>query len=363
MGEFYPPKNKPLKFLPDMLVCMKIVSMENFWSNKKVFVTGANGFLGSHLTKALVEKGAQTFVLIYEDSPGSIFDEENLSEKTQVIHGDIRDLDLIIKILKENQIDTIFHLAAQPIVDHAIDDPLETFEVNIQGTWNILEVAKTNHKIERVIIASSDKAYGRHDILPYEEHTHALKGSFPYEVSKTCADLIGQSYHKTFNLPVCITRCVNLYGPGDLKMNRIVPNTIKCFYYNEPPIIRDTSESLRDYIFIEDAVDGYLRLAERMGKEIHGHAFNFSINAPLSVLEVITIIGREMKKNIEPKIIKTKGFEILHQYASYKKARNVLEWWPKHNFLEGIRKTIPWYTNYFEKLNKNNNSPEKVYEV
>ncbi|TSA45668.1 NAD-dependent epimerase/dehydratase family protein [bacterium] len=327
-------------------------NLDSFWKDKKVFVTGANGFLGSHLTKALVEKGAGVFTLIYEDNPGLIFDEENLSAKTRTIRGDVRDLNLIEKILNENEIDTIFHLAAQAIVDHAVDDPLETFEVNIQGTWNILEAAKKFGKIERVIIASSDKAYGHHDFLPYRENTHPLKGIYPYEVSKSCADLIGQSYHRTFGLPVCITRCTNLYGPGDSKMNRIVPNTIKCFHYNEPPIIRDTSESLRDYLFVEDAVDGYLKLAEKMSEGIHGHAFNLSVNTPLSILEVITAIAREMNKQIEPKIIKTKGFEILNQYASYEKARNVLGWKPKHSFLEGIKKTIPWYINYLENSGK-----------
>ncbi len=326
--------------------------MNNFWGAKKVFVTGANGFLGSHLTKALVENGAQVFALIYEDNPGAIFDEEDLAAKTNVIRGDIRNLSLIEKILQDNHVDTIFHLAAQPIVDQAVDDPLETFEINIQGTWNILEAAKKSQSVERIIVASSDKAYGHHDILPYQEHTHSLKGIYPYEVSKSCADLISQSYYRTFKLPICITRCVNLYGPGDLKMNRIMPNTIRHLYYNEPPIIRDTSESLRDYIFIDDAVHGYLQLAEKMNKEIHGHAFNFAANSPLSVLEVIHIISREMGKHIEPKVV-TAGFDILHQYASYEKARNVLGWKPNTTFLEGIRKTIPWYINYLDILEKN----------
>ena len=325
--------------------------MDNFWKGKKVFITGANGFLGSYITKALVGKNAQVFSLIYDDNPGSIFDEEGLWDKTRIIRGDVRNLNLMGKVLKENQIDTIFHLAAQPIVNQSVDDPLETFEINIQGTWNILEAAKKSNKIERVIVASSDKAYGHHDMLPYREHTHSLKGIYPYEVSKSCADLISQSYYRTFKLPVCITRCVNLYGPGDLKMNRIMPNTIKRLYYNEPPVIRDTSESLRDYVFIEDAAQGYLKLAEKMNPEIHGHAFNFAANSPLSVLEVINLISREMNKKIEPKII-TGGFDILHQYASYEKAKNVLGWMPKYGFLEGIKKTIPWYVNYFDKLGK-----------
>src|SRR3989344_2044605 len=322
--------------------------MTNFWSEKKVFVTGANGFLGSHLTKALMEKGARVSVLIHEDNPGSIFDQENLSAGTRVVRGDVRNLLLIEKVLRDHRINTVFQLAAQPIVDQAVDDPLETFEINIQGTWNVLEAAKKNGHVERIIVASSDKAYGHHDTLPYQEHIHPLRGIYPYEVSKSCADLISQSYFRTFQLPVCITRCVNIYGPGDLKTNRIVQNTIKCLYSNAPPIIRDTSASLRDYIFVDDAVGGYITLAEKMDKKIYGHAFNFSTGTPLSVLEIIAIISREMGKNIQPQIVKTKGFDILNQYASHEKSKNVLAWEPKHDFLKGIRKTIPWYIRYFD---------------
>ena len=176
--------------------------MHNFWTDKKVLITGANGLLGSHLTKALVARGVKPYILLYDENPGSIFDEEHLATKSHCIPGDIRNLVLIKKILKDYEIDTIFHLAAQPIVDHAVDDPLETFEVNIQGTWNILEAAKLHPKtIKRVIVASSDKAYGHHDTLPYRENIHPLKGVFPYEVSKSCADLISQSYFRTFQVP------------------------------------------------------------------------------------------------------------------------------------------------------------------
>lgn len=322
----------------------------NFWQNKQVLVTGANGFLGSHLTKSLIEKGSEPVVLIYESNPSGLFDRENLSAKTRVIYGDIRNFDSIVRILKEFKIDTVFHLAAQAIVDQAVDDPIETLEVNIQGTWNVLEAARKNGKVERIIVASSDKAYGHHDVLPYEEHVHALKGIYPYEVSKTCSDLISQSYYKTFDLPVCITRCTNLYGPGDLKMNRIVPNTIRLLYNNQPPILRDTGESLRDYLFITDAVGGYLRLAEKMGKDTHGHAFNFATNTPLSASEAVATISNEMGKNIKPAIVETMKFEISSQYASYDKSKNILGWQPSHVFGEGIKKTIPWYLDHLKNV-------------
>ena len=324
--------------------------MKNFWQNKKVFVTGANGFLGSHLTKSLIKYGLEPVVLIYEDNPAGLFEKENLSAKTQVVRGDVRNFKLMSEILRDFKIDTIFHLAAQSIVDQAVDAPIETLEVNIQGTWNILESARKSSSVERVIMASSDKAYGHHDTLPYEEHVHALKGIYPYEVSKTCADLIGQSYHRTFNLPVCITRCTNLYGPGDLKMNRIVPNTIQLLYQNKPPILRDTGESLRDYLFIDDAVEGYLKLAEKMNKNLHGHAFNFATNTPLSASEAVATISNEMGKNIKPAIVETMKFEISSQYASYDKAKNFLGWQPSHAFGEGIKKTVPWYEEHLKNV-------------
>ena len=323
--------------------------MSNFWQNKRVFITGSNGFLGAHLTKSLIKKGIRPFVLIFEENPGGIFEEERLADSVNVIRGDVRNLKLIEQIVKENRIDTIFHLAAQAIVDQAVDDPLETFDTNIGGTVNILEAAKKIKGVERIIVASSDKAYGHHDVLPYEEHSHALKGIYPYEVSKTCADLISQSYWKTFNLPVCITRCANLYGPGDLKMNRIVPNTIQRLHRNQAPIIRDNPDSVRDYLYVEDAVDGYLKLAEEMKSHFFGHAFNFSTNKPLGIKEVISLISQAMDKMITPEIIKTQGFEIGRQYASYQKAEKFLGWKPRHDFLEGIKKTLSWYIQYLQK--------------
>lgn len=328
---------------------VQTIKMSDFWKNRQILITGANGFLGSHLTKNLIKKGIRPFVLIFEKNPGGIFDEERLENKTQVIEGDIRDLKFIQKILKENKIDAVFHLAAQSIVNQSTHDPLETFETNVRGTWNILEACRNLGTVEKIIVSSSDKAYGHHNILPYEEHTHHLDGVYPYEVSKTCADLIARSYWRTFNLPVCITRCTNLYGPGDLKFNRIVPNTIRLLYKHQSPVIRDDQDAVRDYLYIEDAVEAYIRLMEIMNKEIFGHAFNFSTNLPLSTREAIALISKEMRENIAPKVIQTEGFEIKNQYASYGKAQKFLQWKPKHTFAEGIRKTIPWYIKYLRK--------------
>ena len=322
--------------------------MGTFWKNKHVFITGGNGFLGSHVVKELVKAGAHPVVLVYEENPGGVFEKEKLSEYTTIVRGDVRNLALLEELLRWHNIDTVLHLAAQAIVDQAIDDPLATFEVNIQGTWNILEACKRNPRIQRIVVASSDKAYGNHDNLPYGEHTHHLKAAYPYEVSKAAADLITQTFHKTFGLPVVITRSSNLYGPGDMKMNRLVPQTISQLYAGNAPIIRDTGSSLRDYLYVGDAAEAYRLLAEQMDKSMHGEAFNFSTNRPLSVAEVIKSISREMKKDIAPLVVQTHGMEIRHQYASYDKAERILGWRPKHDFVAGIRKTISWYVRHFE---------------
>lgn len=320
--------------------------MENFWKNKKVFVTGGNGFLGSHLISDLVNKGVRPVVLVYEDNPGGIFEQKNFADRTEVVRGDVCDLPLIERVLHEYDIDLVFHLAAQAIVDQALEDPLATFEANIKGTWNVLEAVKKNPAVKKVIVASSDKAYGEHGTLPYDESGHSLKGTYPYEVSKVCADLISYSFYKAFNLPVTITRCGNLYGPGDLKMNRIVPRTISQLHQNLPPVIRDTGESLRDYLYVGDAAEAYITLAEKMDERFFGEAFNFSTNAPLSVAEAIRAISAEMGKDIEPVVIQTHGMEIRHQYASFDKAKKMLGWKPRHNFTQGLQKTIPWYVEH-----------------
>lgn len=324
--------------------------MEDYWKNKRVLVTGGNGFLGSHVVKRLIAKGVRPFALLYDENPGSIFEQENLAEKSNVIHGDIRNLPFMKELLLQHKINVIFHLAAQAIVEQAVDDPLGTFETNIRGTWNVLEAARTNGNVEKIVVSSSDKAYGQHEDLPYREDVHQLRVGYPYEVSKSCADMICQSYFKTYGLPVCITRCTNLYGPGDLQFNRIVPNTIKQLYFGNPPLIRDTGASLRDYLFIEDAVEGYLKLAEKMDKTMYGQPFNLSTNKPLSVADAITIIAKESNKNIKPLVVKTKGFEIRNQYSSYDKAKRLLGWEPKYDFAAGLRKTIPWYNSYLQNV-------------
>ena len=320
-----------------------------YWKNKNVFVTGCTGLLGSWLVKDLVEKGANVTGLIRDWVPKSNLILQDSINKINTVRGDINDYFLMERILNEYEIDTIFHLAAQTIVSIANRNPMSTFETNIKGTWNILEACRRNPTVERVIVASSDKAYGEHEILPYTEDA-PLKGSHPYDVSKSCADLLAFTYHNTYELPVCITRCGNFYGGGDLNYNRIVPGTIRSILLGERPIIRSDGTFIRDYIYIRDAVNAYLFLAEKMDElDIHGDAFNFSNEIQLTVLELTNyILGIMDRTDLEPVILnETKG-EIKHQYLSAAKAKDILGWNPTYTVDEGLKETIDWYKEFFK---------------
>lgn len=318
----------------------------NFWKDKRVFVTGATGFLGSYLTKELVNHGASVTVLIRDHIPKSNFYKLNEFDKTNIIYGNLENIKVLERALGEYEIEYVFHLAAQAIVGVANRNPISTFETNIKGTWNLLEASRKSPLIEGIIVASSDKAYGDQVILPYNEDM-PLQGQHPYDVSKSCADLIAQSYYKTFSLPVCITRCGNLYGGGDLNYNRIIPQTIKSILNDEAPIIRSDGSFIRDYFYVEDAVDAYLKLAEKMGElSLYGEAFNFSNEIQLTVLEIVNKIIIEMGSKKDPIILNEGNNEIKHQYLSAEKARNLLGWRPRYGIDEGIKRTIQWYKEY-----------------
>ena len=321
----------------------------SYWKNKNVFVTGCTGLLGAWLVKDLVEKGANVTGLIRDWVPKSNLILQDSINKINTVRGDINDYFLMERILNEYEIYTVFHLAAQTIVSIANRNPMSTFETNIKGTWNILEACRRNPTVERVIVASSDKAYGEHEILPYTEDA-PLKGSHPYDVSKSCADLLAFTYHNTYELPVCITRCGNFYGGGDLNYNRIVPGTIRSILLSERPIIRSDGKFIRDYIYIRDAVNAYLFLAEKMDElDIHGEAFNFSNEIQLTVLELTNDILRIMDRiDLEPIILNGVKGEIKHQYLSAAKAKNILGWNPTYTVEEGLKETIDWYKEFFK---------------
>jgi len=318
----------------------------NICKNKVIFVTGANGFLGSHLVKRSLAHQSKVIALIKEDIPLSLFELEGMVKKVKVYHGDLSNDKLINSIFKNNKIDVCFHIAAQAIVGIANKSPLGTFRANIEGTWNILEAARV-FGVAAMVVASSDKAYGEHKVLPYREDA-PLIALHPYDASKSCADILSRTYAHTYKLPVAVTRCANIYGPGDLNFSRIIPDTCRAAIRGDDPIIRSDGTPLRDYTFVEDIVDAYFILAASLlKKEINfGEAFNFGTGRPISVIKLVKmIIEISGKRELAPKILsraKIKG-EIDRQYLSSAKARRVLGWKPKHSFKKGLEITYKWY--------------------
>ena len=299
--------------------------------------------------KELIDRGANVTGLVRETVPKSNLYQGEQVKQMNIVHGALEDLDVIERALGEYEIDTVFHLAAQAIVGVANRNPISTFEANILGTWNILEACRRHPLIKRVIVASSDKAYGDQPVLPYDENM-PLQGKHPYDVSKSCADLLSHTYFNTYGLPVCITRCGNLYGGGDLNFNRIIPQTIQLVLNGEAPEIRSDGTFIRDYFYIEDAVEAYLLLAEKMEElNLAGEAFNFSNEIQLTVLELVEKILKAMDSDLKPKVLNQGSHEIKHQYLSAEKARKLLNWTPAHTIDEGLEKTIEWYKAFFQK--------------
>jgi CDP-glucose 4,6-dehydratase len=320
----------------------------NFWQNRAVFVTGAAGLLGSHLCAALAVRGANIVGLVRDRAAFSPLQNLGVAEKMTLVFGDIRDQSLIERILNNYEIQTVFHLAAQAIVGAANRNPVETFDSNIKGTWTILEAARRTPDSPQVLMASSDKAYGAHDHLPYTEEA-PLQGRHPYDVSKSCADLIAQSYAHTYRLPIAIARCGNLFGPADLHWNRLVPGTMRAILENTPPLIRSDGTMTRDYLFVEDGASAYLSLAENLARDenLRGQAFNFGNNAPLSVLEMVQkIIKIANRDDLEPRILNEAGNEIPAQYLDSSRAQKMLGWQPRFSLEDGLQKTLGWYRKF-----------------
>ncbi|MFT9496064.1 GDP-mannose 4,6-dehydratase [Anaerosolibacter sp.] len=321
----------------------------DFWKGKNVLVTGCTGFLGSYLTKELENKGANVVGLVRDLIPNSNLYSDPKISNVCMVNGSLEDLEIIERALGEHEIDTVFHLAAQAIVGVANRNPISTFKANIMGTWNILEACRRSPLVKRVIVASSDKAYGDQEHLPYDEDM-PLQGNHPYDVSKSCADLLAQTYYHTYRLPVCITRCGNLYGGGDLNFNRIIPQTIKSVLDGKAPVIRSDGTFIRDYFYVEDAVSAYLLLAEKMESlNLQGEAFNFSNEIQINVKELVQKILDLMGSELKPIVLNKGENEIKHQYLSSKKAMESLNWYPNFNIEEGLIKTISWYKNFIEK--------------
>lgn len=318
-----------------------------FWRNRNVFVTGGTGLLGSWLVEELVRRGANVVGLVRDLVPRARLNWSGTVNRINVVRGPVEDYPLLERTLNEYEIETVFHLAAQTIVGTANRNPVSTFETNIQGTWNLLEACRRNPLVRQIVVASSDKAYGEQAKLPYDEST-PLEGRHPYDVSKSCVDLLCQAYFRTFGTPVCVTRCGNFYGGGDLNFNRIVPGTIRSVLFDEAPVIRSNGTLVRDYFYIEDAVGAYLMLAEKMaGLSINGEAYNFSNEIQVTVLDLTKKVLKLMKSNLKPQILDQAPHEIPHQYLSAKKARRQLGWKPLFTLEQGLKRTIAWYRGFF----------------
>ncbi len=322
---------------------------QTFWKNRTVLLTGATGLLGGWLLRRLFEAGADVVCLVRDWAPRSEAVRTGLLERVGTVRGDVRDQACLERVLGEYEVRTVFHLAAQTIVPIANRNPVSTFESNIGGTWSLLEACRRSPLVEQIVLASSDKAYGDHDRLPYQEDT-PLQGRHPYDVSKSCADLIARSYAQSFGLPVVVTRCGNFYGGGDLNWNRIVPGTIRSVHCGQNPVIRSDGSYVRDYLYVEDGAAAYMLLAEKLAADpgLRGEAFNFSNESQMTVLDLVNKILEVMRASgLEARIESSAANEIRHQYLSALKARRDLGWQPLFGLDEGLRKTVDWYREFF----------------
>ena len=321
-----------------------------FWPGRRVLVTGATGFIGGWLVERLLELGADVTALVMEADPLPRLPAPAL-DRVRLVSGSVEDSGVLARSVTGHGVQTVFHLAAQAIVTTARTHPVATFETNIRGTWTLLDTCRRfGDRVGEVVIASSDKAYGQSGKLPYTEGM-PLAGRHPYEVSKSCADLLAQCYHHSFGLPVAVARCGNVYGGGDLNWSRLIPGTIAALERGQRPVIRSDGRHIRDYIHVEDVVSAYIRLAEALHEgPARGEAFNFSTESRLTVLDVVdklrSLMGREQ---LEPVIRGTAVGEIAAQYLSAEKARSILQWNPRHDLDSGLPDTIAWYRAYFER--------------
>lgn len=318
-----------------------------FWRDRPTLVTGATGLVGSWTVRRLLALGADVVCLVRDWVPQSELVRGRLLDQVRVVRGDVRDQALVERVLGEYEIDTVLHLAAQTIVGIANRNPVSTFEANIQGTWAVLEACRRSPLVRQVVFASSDKAYGDAAVLPYDETT-PLRGAHPYDVSKSCADLIARSYAVTYGLPVVTTRCGNFYGGGDLNWNRIVPGTIRSVFRNERPVVRSDGEYVRDYFYVEDGAAAYTLLAEKLAadRSLAGEAFNFSNETRLTVNALVASILEAMKSALRPDVRNEAANEIREQVLDASKARRTLGWTPLFSLDQGLERTIAWYRDF-----------------
>jgi CDP-glucose 4,6-dehydratase len=314
-------------------------------SQRRVFVTGATGLVGSWLCRRLLDDGAHVVALVRDWDPQSEFIRSGDIQRCTVVSGCLEDHPTLVRAIADNEIDTVFHLGAQAIVGTALISPLATFESNIRGTYNLLEACRVHRElVARIVVASSDKAYGESAVLPYTEQMPA-NGRHPYDVSKSCADLLALTYAASYGLNIAVARCGNIYGGGDLNWSRIVPGTIRSVLEGRAPVLRSDGSFIRDYVYVEDVVDAYMALAEHAGRPgVRGEAFNFSPQRPLTVLEITRAVLAAMDRpDLEPVILDRAKAEIRDQYLDAAKASRILGWDPRYSLEEGLEATVAWY--------------------
>lgn len=311
-------------------------------------MTGGTGFLGGWLVRALLRAGAEVVALVRDEVPQSMIEREGLLARIIRVHGCVGDLALLRRAMCEYSVDTVFHLAAQALVGVAKLDPVGTLDVNVRGAWNLLEAAR-QAGVRQIVVASSDKAYGCAERLPNAE-SDPLQGKYPYDVSKSCADLICGMYAATYSLPVAVLRCANLFGGGDLNFSRLIPGVVRSALFGEKFLIRSDGRFVRDFLYVRDAAAGYLLVAESLAanRSLTGEAFNLSLGVRITVLEVVRkaleLMGRA---DLEPIVQNQASSEIREQYLAADKARRLLGWSPRYSLEEGLQETIDWYREYF----------------
>jgi CDP-glucose 4,6-dehydratase len=317
--------------------------MTNAWDSRRVLVTGATGIVGSHLCEKLVNLGAYVVALVRDDDPMSSFYRDGIFRRCSIVRGELQSFEACMRAVNGHDVDTVFHLGAQTLVETALRDPLETFESNLRGTYNLLEAARRIGIVKAFVVASSDKAYGNSDVLPYTEDM-PLVGRHPYDVSKSCTDLLSTCYSVSYDLPVTIARCGNIYGSGDLNWSRIVPGTIRSILSGQRPVLRSNGTNIRDYIYVADVVSAYIALAEQIDRPgVCGEAFNFSPESRVDVFGIVSAISSAMDSNLEPVVLNIATHEIKDQTLDSSKARQILGWGPEWSLDAALRETIPWY--------------------
>jgi len=318
---------------------------KKFWKDKRVLITGFEGFLGSNLTKELLKSKAKIIGLDIKTFRKETILSRDDYKRFRVYKGSVADFNLVKKILHKHSINVIFHLAAEAIVGRSHINPRRAFKSNITGTWEVLEAARKQGNMEAIVVASSDKAYGSHKKLPYREDA-PLIANHPYDVSKSCADLISCAYAHTYGLPIAVTRCGNIYGQGDFNFSRLVPDAIRCTLIGKTFHIRSDGKFTRDYVYVDDILDGYIVLAEKLRKfKLGGEVFNFSNEDPITVIELVDRLSKIIHKKLDYKVLNSAKYEIKHQYLSSIKAKEMLKWTPKINLERGLEKTIQWCKN------------------